>query len=445
MPEHIITNVVLRSPAWISGIRKGDMLCKMQDQLVYDQIDYQALSDDSNITLSIRKSNGIVLQVPIIKEEGEALGLSFGDSMKLKPKDCDNNCIFCFVDQMPKGLRDTLYVKDDDWRFSLMMGNYITLTNISEKDFERIVKRKPSPLYISVHATDGDVRRKMMRNPNAANIMERLKRLAEVGIKYHTQLVLCPGINDGKHLKQSLDDLSNMPSVLSVAVVPIGITKHRSGLARLRTYTQKEACEMIDFIAQYQKICLNRYNTKLIFCADEWYVLADREIPNNEYYEDYPQIENGVGLLRLLENELRITAQLELTETDVCKIEASKTLKPKKILVATGVAAEKFIRQTFDKYKPSNTIIDVTAVTNDFFGDTVTVAALITGIDLINHLKKMDLSSYDEIWISETMIMVREKLFLDGMSFEEACLALPVQLKTISNHGDEIYDTLWQK
>ncbi|NMD37537.1 MAG: DUF512 domain-containing protein [Christensenellaceae bacterium] len=445
MLKHTINKVVQGSAAWRSGIRKGDKLCSINNETIQDQIDYQALSYGSKIDIVIEKPDNSTHHLPIIKAEGEALGLSFDKSMDLNIKFCANKCIFCFVDQMPKGLRKTLYVKDDDWRYSLMMGNYVTLTNVGETEFERILKRKPSPLYISVHATDGDVRNMMLGNPTANKIMDRLKKLAKNGIQFHTQIVLCPGINDGEILKKSLEDLITfIPNILSVAIVPVGLTKFRKGLYPLRTFTTFEANDIIDLIATFQESCLKNFNTRLIYMADEWFVLSKRPIPNEEYYENYPQIENGVGMLRLLESQVKAIATLEDTLNTNKKTEVSKNLKPKNILIATGVAASHFLDKTIEKYKPINMKHKVHEIINYTFGETVTVAALITGKDLIEQINKLDLSQYDELWITETMLRVNEKLFLDDISLEEARNKITLPIKTIGLGGDSLYDAMWQ-
>ncbi len=445
MPKHIINNVVLGGAAWRSGIRKGDKLCSINDETIQDQIDYQDLSHGANITAIVEKPDGIKIRLPIVKGEGEALGLSFDKTMELKPRTCSNKCIFCFVDQMPKGLRETLYVKDDDWRFSLMMGNYVTLTNTGDVEFERILKRKASPLYISVHATDGNVRNMMLGNPNAYKLMDRLKKLIENGIKFHTQIVLCPGINDGDILKKSLEDLiSLMPNVLSIAIVPIGLTKFREGLFPLRPYNSDEAKTILNMVEPYQIQCYEKYGTRLIYCSDEWFVMGDMPVPPEEYYEDYPQIENGVGMLRLLESQVKAIAELEETLVESQKLEASKKLKPKNILIATGTAAAKFLDKTIEEYKPTNMKYTVQPIINYAFGTTVTVAALITGHDLIEQVNKLDLSQYDELWITETMLRVKEKLFLDDVSLDEARNKINLPIKTIGLGGDNLYDAMWQ-
>ena len=295
--------VTAGSPADKAGILPDDRIISINDVPVLDEIDYQSLSAGKYLKIQI-EHNGTVTDVIVRKPEWDPLGLCLDETEAMKPRHCRNRCLFCFVDQLPQGMRETLYVKDDDWRLSLMMGNYVTLTNVSENEFIRILERKASPLYISVHATDPDIRCYMLRNKNAGCLMDRLKRLKEHGLQFHCQVVLCPGVNDGDVLNRTIDDLASLyPAAQSMAVVPVGLTKHRKGLTDLKGFDTASAKLFLAHIHERQHQFLRDLGTRFVYPSDEFYCICNEPIPENEEYEDYPQIENGVGMLRLLEQE----------------------------------------------------------------------------------------------------------------------------------------------
>ncbi len=428
---HTITAVRRNSAAHRSGVRPGDKLMRMNGEEIIDQIDYQALSTNSLVILDIEKKNGENAIFTIQKDEYEPLGIQLEDTLLSRPRSCRNHCVFCFIDQMPLSLRKTLYVKDDDWRLSLMMGNYITLTNVSEDEMDRIIRRHASPLYISIHATDGAVRRQMMKNPGADRIMEHLERLAKAGIQFHCQIVLCPGINDGPVLNKTLSDLLSLyPAARSAALVPVGLTRHREGLEPLTPFTNNSAAELVQRIKPLQQQNLEKYGTAFVFPADELYCLSGLPLPLEAEYEDFPQIENGVGLLRLFISDVEQSAEDLAMPADM----------PRRITIACGVSVAPFLRDLADKYGPPQVSVDIRPIRNDFFGHTITVTGLITGQDLIRQLQNVET---DRILICANMLRAEGDLFLDGLSLEEVKKALPAPLYVIPNSGKAFYCALY--
>ena len=418
-----VTHVQKGSIAARIGLKAGDVLERIAGEPVIDQIDYQALTARQSFTIDVTR-DGKPLSFRIRKEDWEPLGITLDQSIVSKPRPCHNHCIFCFIDQMPPGMRDTLYVKDDDWRLSLMMGNFITMTNISESEMDRIIRRKVSPLYISVQATDPDVRVKLLRNPHAGDIMEKLRRLKDNGIRFHCQLVLCPGWNDGEVLLRSIRDLASLaPAACSVALVPVGLTKHREGLAKIDPYTRESAAELIRTIQPMQQQFLKELGTRFVFPADEFYCLSGIPLPEDEEYEDYPQIENGIGMLRMFETDLRFAMEdYPVEETP-----------PRRIVIACGTSIAAQMQRWCDQYAPKGTTVRVVPIINRFFGESVTVTGLITGGDLVEQLQGV---ACDEIQICRNMIRNEGDLFLDDMTLEDVCKALPAPLRIVENTGE---------
>ena len=310
MPTRI-THVSPGSIADRLGLRIGDQLVSIAGEPVIDQIDYQALTAGETFDLELSRG-GEPLLVRVRKADWEPLGITLDQDVMARPRPCANRCVFCFIDQMPPGMRETLYVKDDDWRLSLMMGNYITMTNMTDAEFDRVLRRRVSPLYISVHATDPEVRVRMLKNPRAAQLMPRLQKLKENGIRFHCQIVLCPGWNDGDVLLRTLEDLAALrPAACSAALVPVGLTRFREGLEPLKGYDRESAAALLDLVEPFRLESLRRYGTRFAFPSDEMYCLAGRPLPPDEAYEDYPQIENGVGMLRMFETDRRFAAEDE--------------------------------------------------------------------------------------------------------------------------------------
>ena len=428
---HTITAVQRGSAAHRSGIHAGDKLLRINGEEVIDQIDYQALSTNSLVILHIERQSGEEAIVTIHKDEYEPLGIQMEETLISRPRSCRNHCVFCFIDQMPPSLRNTLYVKDDDWRLSLMMGNYITLTNLSESEIDRIIRRHASPLFISVHATDGLVRRHMMKNPGADRIMEHLDRFSKAGIQFHCQIVLCPGINDGPVLEKTLSDIMSFyPAARSVALVPVGLTSHREGLEKLTPFDRESAAALIQSILPWQQRNLEQYGTRFVYPADELYCLSGLPLPEEPYYEDFPQIENGVGLLRLFISDVEQSAEDGLVP--------AKGIHH--VTIACGVSVAPFLSELADRFAPPEIKVEIRPIINDFFGHTITVTGLITGQDLVKQLQSIHT---DCILICANMLRAEGDLFLDDMSLSDAEQALPAPLHVIPNSGRAFYRALY--
>ena len=430
--QQIISDVLPGSPAERAGLVKGDVLLSINGDPVIDMIDYEHLTATERLMLEVQKADGSTEQIDLEKEDYEPLGLSFATSLMDKMRTCKNHCVFCFIDQMPKGGRSSLHVKDDDWRMSFVMGNYVTLTNLDERELDRVIRRRVSPLYVSLHASDPEVRRKMMKNPHAGEILPQLKRLAEAGLQFHLQIVLCPGLNDGDILRRSIDDmLALYPQAQSLAVVPVGLTKHRDGLSPLRVFTRQEAEAIIDEIEALQAKLLKTIGTRFVFLADEWYTLCGRTLPAYDDYEGFPQIENGVGLLRLFEGEM------------LYALEEKQPLKQsKRFLVAGGTSAHDFFAASYKQLLPYGITLDTRAIKNRFFGESVTVGGLITGGDLVEQLRGEDFGH--ALLIPRAMLKADEELFLDGMRKSEAEEALGTRIIPVAS-GEDLVEIIFSE
>lgn len=434
--QHEIIGVEPRSAAQRHGVKAGDYLLSINGEAIIDEIDYQALIAGEQADLELLRG-GKPLSIRIRKQEGEPLGLHFGDTMVLSPRTCYNNCVFCFIAQMPPNLRSTLYVKDDDWRYSLMMGNFVTLTNVDEKEFQRIIRRKASPLYVSVHTTRPELRCRMMNNRFAGDIMQRLTRLKEAGIRFHCQIVVCPDWNDGDELMRTLRDLRSLaPAAQTVAMVPVGLTKFREGLAPLRCFTSEEAAALLDQIAPFQQACREQLGSTFAFPSDEFFCLAGREIPPEEWYEDFPQIENGVGLLRRFESEMEEIAAFEQ------RFALDEPVPDRVYVMPTGKSAAPHMRRWVERYAPPNVQVRVIPVTNHFFGETITVTGLLTGGDILQALTPEAVAGADAILLSAGTLRHERDLFLDDMHIDQFRSLAPLPVHLVECGGQDLYEAL---
>lgn len=429
--SHLIVSVDPGSPAARAGIRAGDRLARIGGQVVIDFIDYQALTAERRLSVRVLRS-GEALDFSVRKAEYAPLGLNFETPMMSGTRLCCNKCLFCFVDQLPGGARDSMRVKDDDWRMSLMMGNYVTLTNISDRELRRIVERHCSPLYVSVHCTDPDLRETVLGTPRARRLMDQLRTLSDGGVEFHCQCVLCPGINDGAALERTIRDLSVLPGARSLALVPVGLTGHREGLFDLRPYTRGEARAVMAIADDWRDRLLAEKGTRFVFPSDEFYLKAEWPIPPDEAYEGYDQIDDGVGLLRLLDTEYR-EAWSELPPE-----RRRATPGGTRVAIACGKSAADFIRRLLRDCPVAGTEIAVHALENTYFGPTVTVSGLITGGDLARQMAGVDCNA-----ILITEVMLRDgALFLDDMTLDEVRASLGVPVVPVGRRGEDLLDAL---
>lgn len=427
-----VKSVSQNSPARKSGIQSGDILTKINNNEIMDVLDYRFYQDSEKCTIEYINAAGKVKKAKIRKKEYEELGLEFETYLMDKKHSCRNKCMFCFIDQLPGGMRDSLYFKDDDSRLSFLFGNYITLTNITEHEIARIIKMHISPINISVHTTNPELRVRMMKNKNAGKALEIMKRFNAAGIRLNCQLVLVPGVNDGEELQRTLDDLLMLEDAECVAAVPVGLTRYREGLEELQSFDEKTAAAAIQTIEDYGTMSVCRYGERRFFAADEFYILAGKELPDASYYGDFLQLENGVGLVPLL-----------LDESDQAIKECEETLDhPRKITLLTGEAAYPFLCGIVDKVtqKWDNLECRVIAVKNNYFGGKITVAGLVTATDILDQTKGIDLGQ--EVLIPSVMLRDAGDLFLDSISLAELSEKLGVPVTPVNNDGAELLESL---
>ena len=421
-----IENVIPNTLAFDCGIRDEDILVSVNGKEINDVLDYRFYLTEEHIDIKIKR-NDELLDFEISKECYDDIGLEFETPLMDKKHRCENKCIFCFIDQLPKGLRDTLYFKDDDSRLSFLHGNYITLTNLEKKDIDRIIEMRISPVNVSVHTTNPDLRCKMMHNKRAGEVLDYLGMLAEGGIDISAQIVLCRGINDGEELINSLNDLAKFyPHLTSVAVVPSGLTKFRDGLFPLKGFDKQSSKAVIKCVEKLNKKYSKIFGKNLFFCSDEFYLMARKKLPKDAYYEEYSQIENGVGMLKSFECEAK--AFLNTLSYEERKINRD-------ISIATGSASYysicKIVKDVQRKCKGLK--CEVYEILNDFFGHTITVSGLITGVDLVNQLTGNNLGN--ELLISKSMLRAEGDLFLCGASIDEVKSQLGVDITPVEQDG----------
>lgn len=426
-----IKSIVKGSPVCKFDVKSGDILVSVNGREIADVLDYMYYSAEIHTELLIER-DGEQHTILVTKSEYDDLGLEFETFLMDKKQSCCNKCIFCFIDQMPPNMRDTLYFKDDDARLSFLQGNYVTLTNLNQKDIDRIIQMKLS-INVSVHTTNPELRCKMMNNRFAGEKLDYLRQFAEAGIAMNCQIVLCPNINDGAELERTLTDLGNlMPNIQSVAVVPVGMTKFRDGLYPLTLFDKSSAEKAIDLIESFQKKFLEKYGTRLVFAADEFYITAERPIPAEENYEEYSQYENGVGMMRSLIDEF--DSALNMAEDD--------EIKPCSTSIATGALSYNFICKLIEKTEEKwhNIKCRVYKIRNDYFGESITVSGLITGQDLIAQLKGKPLG--DILLLSSSMIKKDSDLFLDDYTISDVEKALNIKIRLVGSDGFELFDAI---
>ncbi len=425
--EHVIKCVEEGSIAQQMELEAGDVIVSVNGEPVEDIFDYQFLTNEEQLTMIVRKKDGELWELEIEKEYEDDLGIEFENGLMDNYKSCRNNCVFCFIDQLPKGMRDTLYFKDDDSRLSFLQGNYVTFTNMSDHDVDRIIKYHLGPINISFHTMNPQLRCQMLNNRFAGDVFAKIDRLNEAGIEMNGQIVLCKGINDGEELEYSLSQFEKyVPNLKSVSIVPVGLSKHREGLAKLEPFNKEDAANVIARIEHWQNYFYNKYGTHLVHAGDEWYILAGKELPQEESYDGYIQLENGVGMITLLRNE--VTEYLETLEGDD---------KERKLSIATGMIAAPFIKELVEQIKEKFPKLDCTVypVVNNFFGERITVSGLLTGKDLKEQLTDKDLG--EKLLLPITMMKSGEEIFLDDVTVDELEKSLQTPIRIVKSGGDD--------
>ena len=397
-----------------------------------DYLDYKFLTTNEEIIMQVKKENGDIYEYEIYNEELEDLGINFENMLFDSPKSCSNKCIFCFIDQMPEGMRDTLYFKDDDSRLSFLYGNYVTLTNMKQPDLERLVRYRISPVNVSVHTTNPELRVFMLKNKRAKNILEQMQYLYDNDIEMNMQIVLCKNINDGEELDRTISDLEKfLPVARSVSVVPVGLTRCREKLYPLEAFEKEDCRKVIKQIEDWQKKLMEKHGTRFVYASDEFYITAELPVPSEEAYEDFPQIENGVGMLASMEAEF-----MRAMEDDSLKMQ-----KNEKTVIATGEISCNFIKKLVNLAKMRYNIdnVEVLGVKNGLFGGKVTVSGLLGGKDIIDAVQGKDAT---RLLITESMLKADQDIFLDDITVEEAQKALHMKIVPVTNSGDALLHAL---
>ena len=436
---HLIKTVQPGSIAEEMEIEAGDRLLAINGEDVEDIFDYQYMIQDEYVEVTISKPSGEEWILEIDKEYTEDLGVEFENGLMDDYRSCTNKCIFCFIDQMPKGMRDTLYFKDDDSRLSFLQGNYVTLTNMSEKDVERVIKYHMSPINISFQTTNPELRCKMLHNRFAGDALKKVDRFFEAGIEMNGQIVLCKGVNDGAELERSLSDLTKyLPHLRSVSVVPVGLSKYREGLYPLEPFTKEDAEKVLDTIHAWQEKVFPKYGLHFVHASDEWYILAGRDVPEEDNYDGYPQLENGVGMVRLLWEEFMDSLR-QLKENGA--VERWNGRK-REISTVTGrivypyiYRMAKLMEETFPGLR-----VHVNAIRNDFFGERITVTGLLTGQDIIAQLKDTRLG--EELLLPQNVLRSGERVLLDDYTVDDISDALQVPVNIVKSSGYDFTESL---
>ncbi len=433
----LISGVEEGSIAYECGLEQGDRLVSINGKTLSDIFDYRMLSLPDKLALVVQKPNGDLLKVRIEKDEYDDLGIIFSDPLFNGTKRCTNKCIFCFIDQLPHGMRNTLYFKDDDSRLSFLSGNYITMTNMSDHDIRRIIRYKMSPVNISVHSTDPELRKMMLGSRFAGDILERINKLSGGGIDINCQIVLCKNINDGDRLDRTISDLAGKRRLVnSISIVPAGLTIHRKDLYPLAPFDMHESAAVIRQVREWQDILLERHGSRVVYASDEFYLNSDTDLPPYEEYEDFPQLENGVGMIALFKHEFDEAYMRLISDRQNCS-DSKRTVS-----IATGTAAYGFIRGLADCVERGcrNITVNVHQVRNDKFGQLITVSGLLCGRDILSQLSGRQLG--EELLIPENMLKYGEDVFLDDISTEELSRGLGVRVTPVKNSGEAFIKSL---
>ncbi len=429
---HKIKSVKAGSIAEELEIETGDLLYRINGNELKDIFDYHFYATEEFLTVIIRKENGEEWELEIEKDSQEDLGIEFEEGLMDSYRSCQNKCMFCFIDQMPPNMRETLYFKDDDARLSFLQGNYITLTNMKQEDIDRIILYKLSPINISVHTTNPELRKTMLHNRFAGDALKKMEQLYDAQIEMNSQIVLCKGYNDNKELERSIEDLSNFwPYMRSLSVVPVGMTKYREGLVPLEKFTKEDANHVLDCIHRWQEKLLKQYGSRFVFASDEWYLTAGRSIPSEDSYEGYGQIENGVGMVRSLMTE--VNDYLNTLDGDNRTHTAS---------LATGILAAPLMKQFVEllNNKYPNISVHVYAIENDFFGHDITVAGLLTGQDIIKQLNGKELGAY--LILPDVLLRSGEEVLLDDVTVSDLEIALQKEIHIVQSDGTSLINTM---
>lgn len=431
--RHIVEQIMPDSIAEEMEIEPGDEIISINGEEIEDIFDYQFLCENDYIEVGVRKRSGEEWILEIDKDEDEDLGIKFENALMDEYHSCSNKCIFCFIDQMPPGMRPTLYFKDDDARLSFLQGNYVTLTNMSEKDVERIIKYNLSPINISFHTTNPELRCMMLNNRFAGEALKKAKRFYDAGLTMNGQIVLCKGINDHDELERTLSDLYEwLPYLQSVSVVPVGVTKYREGLFPMKTWDKEDAEYLINQVERWQKKAYEEYGIHFVHASDEWYINAERELPEAERYDGYLQIANGVGMIRSMldefDEELEHTKNAEITE--------------EKLTIVSGVLMQPYIKLMADRLMEQHPKkqVQVIPVVNKFFGESITVTGLLTGQDIAGTLKTIDVGN--RVLISENILKADEEIFLDDMTLSDLRDILQVKISIVQSNGYDFVDCI---
>jgi len=427
MVKAVIAEVLPNSLASEIGLEPGDIIIKVNNIPPEDLIHFQYLWADEGIELLVEKKDGQQIFFEVEKEYDESLGVVFEQAVFDKIRHCQNKCLFCFIEQMAPAMRSSLYEKDDDYRLSFLQGNFITLTNMKKNDFDRIKKYHLSPLYVSVHTTNPSLRKTILGNPHAGKIMEQLKSLVDLGIRIHSQVVLCPGINDGEYLERTIDDLSLLwPGIQSLAIVPVGVTSFRKDLEKFPVFSIEYAQKLVNLVSEKQSFFRKKMGTSFVYLGDEIYIQAQTNFPSDEHYDDFPQIENGVGVSRIF-----------LDDFFKNKNNLPAGISDQRYIIATGKLGKKVLEPIINYLnKIKGLEIDIKVIENVFFGSRVTVNGLLTGYDLLDGLK--DITPGSQVLISEVMLKKGERIFLDGLTPEEIGQKLGIKLIVVKNNAESL-------